>query len=407
MADSSKSSHLRSKLFVSSLALASYAEQNLDILVGLLLIDIAATFNVTPGFASQVVTLSKIAAIAAGLVIGTLSVRFRYKSLLVAGILAIIVGMLGSMLAPNLIALQIFYPLDGVGTVIITAMAATLIGTLLPTDRRPRALAWLLAAASLCWVIGTPLIGMIAGMAGWRATLAAIMIPISLVSLLMVLLFVPSPPKASTIGKTHKAAYIISFKRVLKNKSAVSCLIAVALIAFLQSWVVYVGTFYRTNPNFSVSIELTSVILLGASLFLALGGLIGSRIIKNIGRKNLLVTGTIIRSITIASLVFIPFFWLVLIIDFANTLFGGISFNALSSLNVEQVPESRGTMMALAGVFSALGAALGVAVGGPVLDILGLQFLAPMFAVAGISSAIIVYLFARDPCGKNALTSNV
>ena len=394
MGDKTSNTKLHGRLFVSSLALATFSEQNLDLLVGLLMLDIAVTFQVTVGIASQIVTISKIASIVAGLAMGALSVRFRQKRLLVAGIIIITIGMLGSLLAPNFIYLQFFYPFDGIGSVMISAMAITLIAAFLPLQRRPRAIGWLVAAGSLAWVIGAPLLGMIAGFGGWRAVLAWFMLPISLVSLVLVYLYVPSAPKLKI--KFDKQAYLNSFRKILKNKSAIACLSGIALAAFLQSWAVFAITFYRTR--FSVPIEFASLILLSVTLFFALGGIIGGRIVNRVGRKNLLIASVVIRSVIIAALVYMPFLWIALVIDFANTLCGGMSTSAFGSLNIEQVPDSRGTMMSMAAMFGALGGAMGVAIGGTVLDLFSFQILGPTFAVAGIASAAVVYAFAKDTC---------
>lgn len=388
---------LPGRLFVSSLALASYAEQNLDLLVGLLLLDIAATFQVTVGLASQIVTISRIASIVTGLAMGALSVRFRHKSLLLVGLLVLIIGMAGSMLAPNLTVLQVFYPLDGVGTVIISAMALALIGAFLPLERRPRAIGWLMVGSSLAWVIGSPLVGFIAGFGGWQAVLGWLMIPISIVGLVFVFVFVPSTPRKLSMPQ-GRGIYAQNFGKVFHNRSATACLVGVGFAAFLQSWAVYAMTFYRTS--FSLPLGSASWIILGATSFFALGGVVGGRIVDKIGRKNLIISAVILRSVIIAAMVFIPILWIVVVIDFANTAFGGMSWNAFHSLNVEQIPESRGTMLSMAAMFSSLGAALGVAVGGTVLDLLGFQVLAPALAIAGITSAIIVLFFAIDPCRK-------
>jgi predicted MFS family arabinose efflux permease len=392
-----KSSGLSGRLFVSALALASFSEQNLDLLVGLLILDIALTFQVTVGIASQIVTISKIASIATGLVIGTLSTKFNQKRLLLTGIAVVTIGMLGSLLAPNFTYLQFFYPLDGVGSVIIAAMSLALIGAFLPLEKRPRAIGWVVAAGSLCWVIGAPMLGIIANFGGWRDVLAWFMLPISILSFVLVLVYVPSGSKKLAI-KFDKKVYVDSFTRVFKNRSASACLVGVVFASFLQSWAIFAITFYRTR--FSVPLEFASIILLVVTLFFALGGIVGGRIINKVGRKRVLVISVTIRSFIIATIVFTPILWFALVIDLVNTLCGGMSVAAFGSLNVEQVPESRGTMMSLGAMFGALGGALGATIGGSVLDQFGFQILGPTFAVAGIASALVVFFLAKDTYRK-------
>ena len=82
------------------------------------------------------------------------------------------------------------------------------------------------------------------------------------------------------------------------------------------------------------------------------------------------------------------------------TFIGGIAVTSAHSLNLEQAPKSRGTMMSLAGVFASVGASIGVAVGGLALSQSGFQLLGVAFGVFGISAAFIIYFLTTDPCKK-------
>ncbi len=382
------------RLSIISLALAAFAERNLDVIVGLLLLDIALTFQIAVGVASQFVMISKIAAVATGLLMGVLSVRFRHKLLLLIGSSLIIVGSLGCFLAPSFDLMRLFYPLDGVGSVIVIAMALALIGECLPLEKRAKAVSYVVAGGALAFVIGGPAFSAITGIGGWRAVFGWYILPVSVASFLLVFLFAPSTP-TSEKKQVNKRAYVNSFKQVLLTKSAFFCLVGTLLFLGHRTWSVFAMTFYRTR--FSVPLNQIGLILTAVTLCVVLGSIVGGRLVNKYGRKRLVVLTNVARGAILVAMVYIPVFWVVLGIDLFHTFFGAITSTAQDSLNLEQAPVSRGTMMSIASVFGSLGMALGTALGGPILDQLGFQALGLTFASMGIAAGLIVHFLAKDP----------
>lgn len=80
------------------------------------------------------------------------------------------------------------------------------------------------------------------------------------------------------------------------------------------------------------------------------------------------------------------------------TFIGGIAIASGHNLTLEQVPQNRGTMMSISGVFSSIGASIGVSSGGLALGMLGFQSLGLTLGMFGLISAAIVYFLAKDPC---------
>jgi len=80
------------------------------------------------------------------------------------------------------------------------------------------------------------------------------------------------------------------------------------------------------------------------------------------------------------------------------------TFTGLFSLSLEQVPGFRGTMMSLSTSFQNAGLIVGLTISGLVLNLYAnnFQILYAIFGAAGVASAAVVFLFARDPC-KNQL----
>jgi len=385
------------RLFVPALALTSYAEQNLNMFSSLFLLDIALTFGVSVGVASQIAMISSIASMIVGLLMSVLSVRFNHKSLLLAGASIITMGILGCFLSPSFTYMQIFYPLDGVGSIIAMSMAYALIGRFLPLEKRSKVIGWTQAAASLTHIIGGPLSSLIAGATGWRSVLFLFFLPVSVIGLILAYTNIPSAPikQKMTIGKK---AYLSSLKSVFLNKSAVASLVCVVFYFFSFTWGVYAITFYR--EHFSVPLEYASIIVVVNTSVAVLGSIIGGRLVNRVGRKRLTILSLVSASVLISIFVFMPFMWIAWPLDILSIFLRGVGGVAWTSLCLEQVPKARGTMMSLINACGSLGSALGLALSGSVLDNFGYLVLGPVLGAFGIAAGVLNYFSVVDPYKK-------
>ncbi len=133
---------------VSSLTVAFVSAWLLESLTGIFLIDVTITFfgssdPVSIATVSQLVTISSVTSVAFGFLLGALSVRLSYKKLLFFGVLAITTGILGCFLAPNFSVMQIFYPVEGIGTVAVGSMVFAIVGESLILSKRGKAAGWI------------------------------------------------------------------------------------------------------------------------------------------------------------------------------------------------------------------------------------------------------------------------
>lgn len=169
--------------FLFALIIAVFATVIIDVLTPLLLTYIAETFSVSVAVASQVNSASIFAGVIIALLMGALSVRFKHKILLMIGVLCIIVCSVGSFLAPNFFSLMIFYPLNGVGSAIVSAMSLAMVGEFYALEKRGKAIGLITATGYFAFIIALPITNFIANMAGWRFVLLWFVLPFSVVSL--------------------------------------------------------------------------------------------------------------------------------------------------------------------------------------------------------------------------------
>ena len=381
-------------LFVPSLAISNFATGPLGVLVGLLLIDIALTFNVSVGVMGQINTLSYAVSVMFALLMGVLSVRFRHKSLLAVGLVCVGASAFGCFLASNFNLMLVSYSLSGVATAMVFPMVTTLVGDHLPLHRRGTAVGWIIAAGSLSYVVGAPVISLIAAVGGWRLTLVGFVIPISLVSLVLAIVGLPSSPRTQQVG-LDGTMYLRSFKGALLNTSAAACLVGNVLrtISFVAI-VLYGISFFR--QRFLVSIDFASAIIIGAALCYTLGSLVAGRLVNRFGRKSPTVLTALLGGVFIISFVYLRDLWLSLAVNFLGTWFSGMASSAANSLTLEQAPRFRGTMMSINSAALSLGNALGSAFGGVALVMFNYEVMGSILGAMGIFAALIFYLLTVD-----------
>ena len=390
------------KAFVPSLTLSYFSTYLLDFLAGLLLLDVSFSFfgsrdPLHVAITSQIATISSTAAVIAGIAIAVLSVKVNRKLLLSIGALLIPIGSIGCILAPNFLALEIFFPFDGIGSIIVGSLAFALAGEALPLNKRARAIGWIVSGATWAQFVGAILIRYFFASGNWRLFLLWYTLPVSTFAFFFSVFGIPSR-SAIFENSEPKTALLSSFKEVFLNKSATACLVGnLTRHAGLVWGTIFGATFLRAF--FGLSLANASIALLGGTLCFALGNIFGGHIAHKVGRKLLVVTCLVSVGFLISAQLFIPDVWVVVALSFVSSLAGGMGAAGTLNMTVEQVPKNRGTIMSMSSVFVTLGAAIGAAVGGATLAlfgsyrILGLVLVAFDFAAAGI------YLFfTKDPC---------
>lgn len=331
-----------------------------------------------------------------GVVLGVLSVRYDHKKLLFLGVLGVTLGTLGCFLAPSFFLMQIFYPLEGIGTIIVSAMTFTLVGKFLILNKRPKVTGWILAGGPLAVISGSLVTSLFFQTGNWRSFLLWFALPISLIALTAVYLGVPSSPQKPKI--VGREAYLKSFKQVILNKSSFGCLLGNLVRQAGLAWaIIFSVTFFR--EQFDLSPAFGALIALSASGLGILAYLIGGHLVNRIGRKLQVVITLVVSSPILALLPFIPNLWIAFVLFYVQAFIHGLSSPATVSLALEQAPESRGTMMSIGSIFVTLGIGFGATMGGATLVVFRNYASLPfVFAAVGLIAAAIYFFLTKDTC---------
>lgn len=390
------------KFFVPSIVVAYFSTWIIESLTGIFLIDITATFfgNTNLIFiatASQLVTISSIVSVISGLFLGILSVRFSHRKLLIIGVLCVALGTLGCFFAPSFVFMQIFYPLEGIGTVTVGAMAFALVGDSLTLNKRPKATGWILAGGPIASIAAAFAISLFFSSTGdWRSFLLWFALPIAVIALMSASLGIP---KASGNSKpTEKKDYLGSYKQVFLKKSAIGCLVGNMVRQAALAWaVVYIATFFR--DKFGLPLAVAALVVLVGTALSGSGDIVGGHLVGKVGRKRLLIATLLISSPFLAMIAFLQNFLVVLAINFCGTFIFSMGFPGSVNLTLEQAPRSRGTMMSISTIFVTLGLGIGTAVGGATIAFFGdYTSVILVFVALQLAAATIYYFFTKDPC---------
>ena len=158
---------LSKRLTILSLILPGLVIYIPRLIISLLLIEIAFSFDIEVGVAGQISTVASIVSAVMALLMWVLSVRYRHKSLLIAVVAFLAVASLGCYLTPNFSLLLVIFSLTGISMTMVQPMSTAIIGKLFSVEERPKVISYLMAGMTLSYVIGPPIINVIDD---WRIT---------------------------------------------------------------------------------------------------------------------------------------------------------------------------------------------------------------------------------------------
>ena len=388
------------KPFLASLTIISFSTGVSNSIVALLAVDIARTFFGTADSAavasvSQLSTFNNAIEIFFAFLLSILAIRFRHKRLLLAGSLFVVVSALGSFFAPSLLVLQFLYALEGIGTIFVNIMGITLIGDMLPADKKPKAISYMNSAGAMATLVVIFLIGFIANIGGWRFDFLLIALPVSVVGLILAYIVIPSKGNEQpAISSTPN--YLSNFKQVFTNKSATSFLVANILTIAGTQVALFAIAFYRTI--FGLSRDWTTAIYVTSIVIFVVAPLIAGRLVNKFGAKRVGVTSCLLSAIFVMTFFFVSNVWGAVILDMCHVWFAATAILAFSCLIIDQVPKSRGTLLSLNSIFNNIGNVIAASLGGTLLFLTG-AYGAVGLALGAITivGVAIIFFFTKDP----------
>ena len=391
------------RLFVPSIAFMVFALNIGGLTSTLLTREIGVTFfgsdsQAAVGITSQLSAVGFAAAVAGGVAMSLLAIRFRYKSLLLVGVFIQIIAAGGRFIAPTFLWMQIFAALEGVGSVVSSIALITLLGDYLPQNRKAKVVSYITAAAFIAGVIGPPAISAVADLGSWRYVYLLLQLPFAIAAFGIAFFNIPFVKKKQRIEVDRKN-YMRNFKAVLMNKSAASCLVASLFFSGVMGLfaINFLRQQFLSDLSLPLQVRYASYVVMVSTLLFAGGSLVAGRLAGRFGVKMLTVVGALGDGIFTALLFFAPNLWIALALNWAHVWSATTAGTALTCLALDQVPEARGTMMSMKNVFANIGNTIGPAIGGPML--IWASYQAIGFTLGGMSliASVIILFLSKDP----------
>jgi predicted MFS family arabinose efflux permease len=384
----------RNRLFMLLLLLSMFLTASFEVFLSNALVSVSTSLKITVGTASQILTIGSFVGLAVGLIMGFLTVRFKHKSLFLFGVAFFVFGALGSFFAIDFVLILFFSLFLGIGGAMTSIVVLVLIGDFLPLDRKGLAMGLAMGGSIVANLVVPQVTSIITNAQGWRFVLLWFIFPISMVCFLFGFFVLPSKPWSRQI--TSKPQYSEAFKQILSNKSALACQFGSALANFSFLAPVFAVSFFELH--FNESLSMGAVYYSIASAVGILGVILAGRLINQVGRKNLTVRAGVISGVFAVLIAFMPNVWASAAMWMVSAGFGLAAIVGFNSLNLEQVPDFRGTMMSINSSFRSFGFIVGLTLSGLLLNIYAnnFQILYTMFGGAAIASSAVVFLFAKD-----------
>ncbi|MGE5574723.1 MAG: MFS transporter, partial [Ignavibacteria bacterium] len=175
-----------------TLILCTFVGFTITVFVSTLLVDLAESFKVSIGTASELVLISSLTGLVVGLAMSAISIRFKHRSLYLVGVLLFAIGTFGFFLAQRFAEIAFSQFLVATGSSIVFIMTYVLIGDHFPLEKRGWSIGLLVSGGMAAFIVVAPLSGLIASIAGWRSVLSWFIIPFSIGCVALSLICIPS-----------------------------------------------------------------------------------------------------------------------------------------------------------------------------------------------------------------------
>ena len=389
---SQENSHDRS-LILPTLIVSISSIDTPGLIIGISLIEVAASFGVSVGLAGQIRSVGSALAIAVALAMGVLSVRYSYKTLLLTGLLVNLVSVLCCGFAPTFSLFLVCFSAVGLVTSLVTPMVFSYIGEMYTAERRPQVVGTVAAARTVSYLVMVQLIGFVVSGWGWRQAFLFLVAPLTAMGLLLSQRVLPSIRSEATANGAH---VLEGYRGVLASRSALACLLGNLLAggAWAGGVVAYSVTYLR--EDFALLLPEASRMFSLLAVCVLVGNYVGGLIARRLGGKGVMVASPLLTGLLVVGYMNSPSLALTVVISAAMSVTAGVVLTCANTLLLVQVPRYRGTVTSLNSAATQLGIALGASLGGFILDASGWGLMGIVYGVMHVAAALIYLIGVKE-----------
>lgn len=354
------------------------------------LTQIASEFSITTGTAGLVVAAYGAPGIVVAVLTGPYSDRFGRKRFLVAGSLIMGIFTLLSAFATSFAVLVAMRIVAGIGASVIFPNVTATVGDNFAYRDRGSAMGTIIGLNTLASVIGVPLAGILAEATSWRVSVGLVGVLAIAAAILLAWRFRPAqtPLSESRIRDMYRS--------IVTNKSALGAIGSSFLGAlYWFTWATYIVVYFQLV--FGLSQGVASILALTQGVGIMLGSYLGGRLGGRIGHKPIVAGSVLISGLLLLIQTNVTFpLAVTAVLNIVLSAVIGARFASNTTLLTEQVPEARGTLLAISASVTSASIVVGATIGGLLIDGPGFWALGAFCFVAAAFAALIVWIFVRE-----------
>jgi predicted MFS family arabinose efflux permease len=367
------------------LPLATIASQSSMASVPPLFVAISDDFGVSVGSVGMVRSVSAAGAVLMTLLVGGWIHRHGARQVMILGGLLAATGALASGLAPGIEALAAGQLIVGAGIACLLSSGFAGAGEFFAPEARNWAVGWITALQSLAWIVGVPIVGLLAEHVGWRAGFA-VPAGFALIAAASAILFAPK------LDRDLKAADERTGLFAALADGAARRWTLGELIAFAV-WtgeITYIAAFYI--ETYGLSEAAVGVLLPTGSLAFMVGSTLANRIAGRYSRRSVLALSALgMGAVACVIFNFHPSVAFTAIVGLAIGVCAGLRAANSSTLALDQLPDRPGAMMAARTAAVQVGYLIGAAIGGVAIDAAGYGSLGVIMITGMALSAAVMW----------------
>lgn len=349
-----------------------------------LFVGISKSFDTTIGTVGQVRSISALTAVLATLLVGGWIHKRGARPVMLAGGLLGALGATLSALAPTLAIFGLAQAITGIGICFLLSSGFAGAGEFFAAGARDWAIGWVVALQSLAWIVGVPVVGILADTLSWHY---GFIVPavFCLIAAGAAMLFAPrlNPDLRAADERTGLLA-------ALADRGGRRWTIGEMLaFAVWTGEITYIAAFY--SEEFSLSEAVVGILLPLGSLAFMVGSTTANRLGERWSRRALLIASTLAMGLIAAALFnFHPLLAVTLALAITMGIAAGLRAAGSSTLALDQLPDKPGAMMAARTGAVQIGYLVGAFTGGMIVDSSGFGALGAFMIVGMAASAIVM-----------------
>jgi MFS transporter, DHA1 family, inner membrane transport protein len=372
-------------LLVTLLSAAVFLVRTAALMLGPLLVALAAAFHTSVAAAGQLAAAINLSWAITSLFVGPVSDTYGRRRVGLTGLLVMGGGILGSILAWDYWALLVCRLLTGIGAAMIPPNSMAIIADHFAPAERGRPISIVISASFLGPVLAIPLIALLADLGGWR-TPFGVMGGLCLILWGVQWLWLPQQRHAAG----QAVAFLARFAALSRRAGIWHVLVANALYQMAAfALFTYLAAFLMRSYGMrgrDTALPLAAAFF-GAMLGSLLGGTVAGRTWRIGGVALALLVGGIF-----AGLMFLVAVspWLTVLLATAGAILLTVFEPVTWALMAELAGESRATANGMLATSNQLGAMIGASVGGLVLAFGGFSLVGSLSLGAAVIAALVI-----------------